>query len=55
MTVLLEYIDRLLQFPQMFNIPINIYFTISYYGGIMLNALNDPLSGIIGGSLDFIS
>ena len=42
-TVLLEYIDRSLQFPQMFNIAINIYFTLPYYAGIMLNTFNDPL------------
>ena len=30
-------------FPQMFNIAINIYFTLPYYAGIMLNAFNDLL------------
>ena len=40
LTVLLEYIDNSLQ---MFNIAINIYFTLLYYAGIMLNAFNDPL------------
>ena len=42
-TVLLEYIDHSLKFPQMLNIAININFTISCYAGIMLNAFNDPL------------
>ena len=41
MTVLLEYIDHLLQFSQM--LAINIYFTLSYYAGIMVNAFGDPL------------
>ena len=43
MTVLLEYIDRSLQFSKMLNIAININFTISHYAGIMLNTFNDPL------------
>ena len=30
-------------FPQMLNIAINIYFTLPYYVGIMLNAFNYPL------------
>ena len=40
MTVLLDYIDRLLQ---MLNITINIYFALPYYVDIMLHAFNDPL------------
>ena len=36
MTILLEYIDCLLVFPQMLNI------TLPYYAGIVLNAFNDP-------------
>ena len=42
MTVLLEYIDRSLQFftKLMLNIPINIYFTLPSYAGIMLNAFS---------------
>ena len=28
-------------FPQMLNVAINIYFTLPYYVGIMLNAFND--------------
>ena len=45
MTVLLEYTDRSLQFftNLMLNIPINIYFTLPSYAGIMLNAFNDLL------------
>ena len=48
MTVLLEYIDYSLHFPQMLNIaininPININLTISYHAGIMVNIFNDPL------------
>ena len=43
MTVLLEYIDHSLQFPQMLNIVINIYYTLPYYVGIMVNPFNDPL------------
>ena len=44
-TVLLEYIDCLLIFftKLMFDIVINVYFTLPYYAGIMLNAFNDPL------------
>ena len=30
-------------FPQMLDIAINIYFTLTYYAGIMLNAFNDLL------------
>ena len=41
--VLLEYFDRSLHFPQILNIAINVYFTLPYYAGIMLNAFNDPL------------
>ena len=43
MTVLLDYIDRLCNFPQMLNIAIFIYFTLPYHAGIMLNIFNDPL------------
>ena len=44
MTVLLEYIVLFTyNFPQMLNTAINIYFTLPYYAGIMLNAFNDPL------------
>ena len=42
MNVLLEYIGHY-NFPQMLNIAINIYFTLPYYAGIMLNTFNDPL------------
>ena len=42
MTVLLEYSDRYYNFIQMFNIAINIYFTLSYYAGIMLNDRRVP-------------
>ena len=41
MTNLLEYIDRLLHFPQILNIAIIIYFILPYDAGIMLNAFND--------------
>ena len=56
MTVLLEYIDCLLQFSKMFDIAINVYVTLPYHAGIILNAFNDLLcsknyAGIIGGSL----
>ena len=40
---IIEYIDRSLHFPQMLNITINVYFTLSYYAAIMLNTFNDPL------------
>ena len=40
MTVQLEYNNHLLNFPQMLNIAINIYFTLAYYAGIMLYAFN---------------
>ena len=40
MTVLLEYIDRSLQFS---NIAFNICFALPYYADIMLNAFNHPL------------
>ena len=45
MTVLLEYIDRSLQFSTnaQYYIAINNYFTLSYYAGIMLNAFSNPL------------
>ena len=39
-TVLLKYIDHLLQFC--INIAIYVFY-ISYYAGIMLNNFNDPL------------
>ena len=42
LTVLLEYTDQLhYNFPQVLSITINIYFTLPYYSGIMLNAFND--------------
>ena len=40
MTVLLEYIDRSLQFSTN---AINVYFILPYYAGIMHNAFNNPL------------
>ena len=45
MTVLLEYIDRSLQFSikLMLNIAINICFTLPYYVSIILNAFNNPV------------
>ena len=43
MTVLLEYIDHLLQFPLMLDLAINIYFTLPYYAGIMFIAFNDKI------------
>ena len=45
MTVLLEYIDRLLQFSIKFmlNIAINICFTLPYYVSIVLNTFNHPV------------
>ena len=43
MTVLLEYIDYSLHFPQTLNIAININLTTSYHAGIMVNVFNDPL------------
>ena len=42
-TVLLEYINHSLQFPQMLDIAINIHFTLPYYASVMLNAFNDLL------------
>ena len=39
--VLLEYIDCSLQFPQMLDIAINIYFTLTYYAGSILNVFSD--------------
>ena len=43
MTVLLEYIDYSLHFPQTLNIAININLTILYHAGIMVNVFNDSL------------
>ena len=44
MTILLEYIDSLLQFStNVYNIAIIINFTVPYYAGVMLNAFNDLL------------
>ena len=43
MTVLLEYVDNLLQFSTNVNIPIKIYFTLFYYVGIMFYGFGDLL------------
>ena len=56
MTVLLEYIDHSLQFPQMLNIVNNIYYTLPYYMLALWLILSmthyaQNYAGIIGGSL----
>ena len=55
MTVLYSISIIHYNFTGTLNIGINIYFTLPYYAGIMLNAFNDPYAhnyaGIIGGSL----
>ena len=43
LTVLLEYINHSLQFTQMLDVAIDIYCTLPYYAGNMLDAFSELL------------